>query len=129
MFSASGSTPHPMSKLSRALLGPWDTSFDKKGWKANYVISKDKNNGTRIDVKSCQWKGCDKSNSAMLTPSDDKRYPSSGGWFKAKSLHQPEVDLFVKKDGDKKKVVYENRVTKEKIDGNADQKSNSGILY
>ena len=108
-----------MPALSRALLGPWDTNFNKNGWKAKYDITKDRNNETRIDVKSCQWEGCDKTRSALLTPSTDKRYPSSDGWFRAKSLHKPEVDLFLKKDGDKKKVVYENRVTKEKLDGNA----------
>jgi len=105
--------------MTRALLGPWDTTFNKNGWKAKYAITKDKNNGTRIHVKSCKWKGCDKTRSALLQPSTDTRYPSSDGWFRAKSIHKPEVDLFVKKDGDKTKVVYENRVTKEKFDGNA----------
>ena len=110
-----------MPKLSQALLGPWETKFNKKGWKASYVISKDKNNKPTIRVKTCQWKGCNKTRSAILEASTDTRYPSSAGWFRAKSLHKPEVDLYVKKDGEKNQVVYENRVTKEKVNGNATQ--------
>ena len=117
---------HAMPALNRALLGPWDTKFKKKGWKANYVITKDKNNGRRIRVKSCQWKGCDQTRSAILKPSTDVRYPATEGWFTAKSIHKPDVDLFVKKDGDKNKVVYENRTTKEKIDGEAAAKPATG---
>ena len=100
-------------------MGPWDTTFNKDGKKAKYAITKDKDGSQRIQVKSCNWKSCDNSSSASLTQSTDKRYPSSDGWFKAKSLHKPEVDLFLKNEGDKNRVVYENRDSKEKIEGEA----------
>ena len=108
-----------ISAMKNALLGPWDASFNKDGMKAKYAITKDKEGSERIQVKSCNWKGCDKTRSALLKPSDDTRYPFSDGWFKAKSLHKPEEDLFVKNEGDKNELVEENRVTKEKIEGEA----------
>ena len=113
--------------MKNALLGPWDTTFDKDGKKAKYAITKDKDGNERIQVKSCNWKGCDKSSSASLKPSTDKRYPSSDGWFKAKSFHKPEVDLFLKNEGEKNKVLYENRNTKEKIEGEA-TKDHDGMV-
>ena len=114
--------------MRNALLGPWDANFKKNGTKAKYAITKDKHDGERINVKSCNWKGCDKTRSALLKPSDDSRYPSSDGWFKAKSLHEPEEDLFVKNEGDKNELMEENRVTKERIEGEA-TKDRKGLNY
>ena len=105
--------------MAHALLGPWDAAFDKNGMKAKYTINKDKDNAQRIQVKSCNWKDCDKTHSALLKPSDDTRYPFSDGWFKAKSLHKPEENLFVKNEGDKNKLIEENRFTKQKVEGEA----------
>ena len=105
--------------MENALLGPWDATFNKNGMKAKYAVTKDKDGSKSVHVKSCNWKGCDKTHSALLKPSDDTRYPFSDGWFKAKSLHKPEEDLYVKNEGDKNELVEENRVTKEKIEGEA----------
>ena len=107
------------SALKKALLGSWDATFNKNGKKAKYAISNDRDNGKRIQVKSCNWKGCDKTHSALLKPSDDIKYPFSDGWFKAKSLHKSKEDLFVKNEGDKNKLEEENRDTKIKIEGEA----------
>ena len=103
--------------LTKALLGPWDTSYNKKGWKARYEISQDPSKTTRIHVQSCKWKGCSKIRDSLLKLSTDKRYPSSMGWLKAKSLHKPEVDVFVKPDGKNTKMIYANRITKEVLNG------------
>ena len=115
--------------MKNALLGPWDATFDKDEMKAKYAITKDKDGGERIQVKSCNWKGCDKSSSASLKPSTDKRYPSSDGWFKAKSLHQPKEDLFVKNEGHKTKLVKESRLTNEKIEGDASKDLDGKDFY
>ena len=105
--------------MKNALLGPWDATFNKNGTKAKYTISKDNESDERIKINSCNWKGCDKTRSALLKPSDDTRYPLSDGWFKAKSLHKPEEDLFVKNEGESTKLVEKNRVTNETIEGEA----------
>ena len=105
--------------MKNALVGPWDATFNRNGMKAKYMITKDKDSGERVNVRACSWKGCDKIHSALLKPSDDTRYPFSDGWFKAKSLHKPEEDLFVKNEGNKKKLVEENHVTNETIKGEA----------
>ena len=105
--------------LTTALLGPWDASYNKKGFKAKYVISKDKANATHIHLQSCQWKGCSKIRDSILKPSTDTKYPASMGWFRAKSLHNPEVDVFVKRDGKGNKIVYKNSLTKEVLGGKA----------
>ena len=107
------------NSLTKALLGPWDASYNKKGWKAKYQILKDPFNKTRIHVQSCKWKGCSKIRDSSLKLSTDKRYPASGGWLKAKSLHKPEVDVFVKPDGRNTRMVYDNRITKELLNGKA----------
>ena len=41
------------------------------------------------------------------------------GWLKARSLHKPEVDVFVKPDGKNTKMIYANRITKEVLNGKA----------
>ena len=105
------------SFLTKAILGPWDTSYNKKGWKAKYEISQDPSKTTRIHVQSCKWKGCSKIRDSLLKLSTDKRYPSSLGWLKAKSLHKPEVDVFVKPDGKNTKMIYANRIRKEVLNG------------
>ena len=39
------------------------------------------------------------------------------GWLKARSLHKPEVDVFVKPDGKNTKMIYANRIRKEVLNG------------
>ena len=106
---------------TNALLGSWNTKYQKKGWQARYVISRDKAKRMRIHLQSCQWKGCGTKRDSILRMSTDTKYPSSKGWFTAKSLHQPGVNVFVKKYGKRSKVVYVNRKTKETNEGTANR--------
>ena len=108
-----------MASHTKALFGTWVTSYSKIGWMATYVISQDKFNEAQIHLQSCRWNGCSQVRESILKPSTDQKYPSSLGWFYAKSLHKPEVDVFVKRDDKGSKIVYINRVTKEVLDGKA----------
>ena len=80
----------------------WEAKF-YSGSKAKYLISSEH---STITVLSCNWEGCLKHKERKLSNSKNNDFPSSNGWLEVIDLHDGNLRLYLKKEGEMIKFVW-----------------------
>jgi len=94
----------PAGRASNKYAGVWDAKWKtKRGSKAVYSIN---SKGNTMKVLSCSWRGCKKYTKRPITKSASKAFPASDGWLQVLNLHYKGPKIYLKKVGDRIKLVW-----------------------
>ena len=99
--------------LGDELNGTWRVQWPK-GSQADYSIT---TKDSMVTVLGCNWNNCKQEKTGKLSSSNNSEYSYGNGWLKVENLHKQNLDIYMKRVGERLILRWKSRVGKRMFTG------------